>query len=618
MTSDNGVARPTPTRRWRSIGAHLVALVAVQLVLVLGLIGFAGFQDFRSARGAAARDVAETAHQAADWLASEIEGQLNELDQLPRFAELLTSPSVCALFGPENQEQLGDDDGLTSSFYLNRSNGSPLCPSEDRSATPNFARAGWFKQAVATDAPVSSGPTVDPATGHDVLMFAAPLSAYDTVIAFAIDLTSVGPSLQERFGRTDPVPTFVLVDKDRSKEISDSNGKRRRPLADTPYAKAIPSRQPTFDDLDGVSRINAEATVAPYGWYLVAGVKTSDALAEARASLRSRSVLAAVILVVMLAVAFVLQRRLVRPIRSLARATRRLADGELNAKATPAGPVELAELANSFNAMADVRAKAEAALVKAYKAEQKAVDELREVDGMRQAFLMAISHELRTPLTSVVGFSTFLQEARAEMSEEDVDRSIDAIAGQSKRLERLLTDLLDVERLSRGTVEPNLQDTDVRDVVMRAIDRSAGGGRISAPIPKPVPAFVDPALVERIIENLVNNAVKHTPADTRIWVKAARRNGELKLTVEDEGPGISDDMKVEIFEPFKQGDVPSHAPGTGVGLSLVSKFARLHGGRAWVDDRRGGGAAFHVVIPAKPDHAKRRGSRRAAKVEQAA
>jgi signal transduction histidine kinase len=116
-----------------------------------------------------------------------------------------------------------------------------------------------------------------------------------------------------------------------------------------------------------------------------------------------------------------------------------------------------------------------------------------------------------------------------------------------------------------------------------------------------------------MVENLVFNAIKHTPDDSKIWVKARRSNGHLRLTVEDSGNGVPDDLKLAIFEPFKQGDVPSHSPGTGVGLNLVSQFAKLHGGRAWVEDRRGGGASFQIELPAKAKSQKRNGTKRASR-----
>ena len=113
---------------------------------------------------------------------------------------------------------------------------------------------------------------------------------------------------------------------------------------------------------------------------------------------------------------------------------------------------------------------------------------------------------------------------------------------------------------------------------------------------------VDPAKVERIVENLLMNAARHTASDRKIWLRVAPEDGGVSITVEDDGPGVAPEMRSEIFEPFRQGPTASpHAPGTGIGLSLVARFAELHGGRAWVGERAGGGAAFHVFLPGLPD-----------------
>ncbi|HEX7247636.1 MAG TPA: ATP-binding protein, partial [Actinomycetota bacterium] len=97
---------------------------------------------------------------------------------------------------------------------------------------------------------------------------------------------------------------------------------------------------------------------------------------------------------------------------------------------------------------------------------------------------------------------------------------------------------------------------------------------------------------------------RHTPTSSRIWVRLEPSETGLLLSVEDDGPGVPEDLRGAIFEPFRQGDPASgHAPGTGVGLSLVTRFAELHGGRAWAEDRPGGGAAFRVFLPSAPGSA---------------
>ena len=113
-----------------------------------------------------------------------------------------------------------------------------------------------------------------------------------------------------------------------------------------------------------------------------------------------------------------------------------------------------------------------------------------------------------------------------------------------------------------------------------------------------VMAELDPGKVERIVENLLANAVRHTPPGTPIWVRVRAEEGGALICVEDVGPGVPEDQRATIFEPFRQGGVgDAHRPGVGVGLSLVARFAELHGGRAWVEDRPGGGASFRVLLP---------------------
>jgi signal transduction histidine kinase len=93
------------------------------------------------------------------------------------------------------------------------------------------------------------------------------------------------------------------------------------------------------------------------------------------------------------------------------------------------------------------------------------------------------------------------------------------------------------------------------------------------------------------------NAVKHTPPTATIWVGARRVDNGVILRVEDDGPGVATDERERLFEPFERGERSAPSPGLGVGLSLVARFAEAHGGRAWVEDREGGGASFRVLIP---------------------
>ncbi len=165
-------------------------------------------------------------------------------------------------------------------------------------------------------------------------------------------------------------------------------------------------------------------------------------------------------------------------------------------------------------------------------------------------------------------------------------------------LERLLVDLLDVERVRRGALTLTRHPTDVLQLVERAISTCDLNGRRVDISGGPVGAEVDAPKVERIVENLILNAVKHTPPGSSIHVRLDEDGDAVLLAVEDEGPGIGDEHKAAVFETFNRGaQTLSAVPGAGIGLSLVARFAEAHGGRAWVEDRPGGGASVRVLLP---------------------
>jgi signal transduction histidine kinase/putative methionine-R-sulfoxide reductase with GAF domain len=234
----------------------------------------------------------------------------------------------------------------------------------------------------------------------------------------------------------------------------------------------------------------------------------------------------------------------------------------------------------------------------AFRREREATHRLRALDEMKNMFLEAVSHELRTPLTSILGSALTLEQADGSLRAEDQRDLIVRIAANARKLQRLLGDLLDLDRLQRGILSPQRRPVDVTEVVKEAVKESDVLKDRSVVIDaEPLVVSVDPAKVERIVENLLANAARHTPAGTRVWVRVEPQGDGVLVIVEDEGPGIPVENRERIFEPFQQAGHPNHAPGVGVGLSLVAKFAELHGGRAWIQERPGGGASFHVLLP---------------------
>jgi PAS domain S-box-containing protein len=231
--------------------------------------------------------------------------------------------------------------------------------------------------------------------------------------------------------------------------------------------------------------------------------------------------------------------------------------------------------------------------------ERLEADRLRAEDEMKTTFLQAVSHDLRTPLAAILGLAVTLEREDLQMSGDESRDLAHRIAQNARRLDRMVGDFLDLERLTRGAAEPHFEPVDLGALIRELVANSelVAERRLALDV-APITVSADAAMLERIVENLLGNTVKHTPGDSRIWVRLDRIDDGVELVVEDDGPGVGDEDKVQIFEPFRQGT--GAASGSGVGLALVARFAEIHDGRAWVTDRPGGGASFHVTLSLAP------------------
>jgi PAS domain S-box-containing protein len=223
------------------------------------------------------------------------------------------------------------------------------------------------------------------------------------------------------------------------------------------------------------------------------------------------------------------------------------------------------------------------------------ITERRQLDELRDSILSAVSHELRTPLTAIVGFAQTLKERTLEP--ELRAELIENVFQQARRLERLLADLLDLDRLRHGFVRPRFADTDIAALVEHVVAAHRDGVHPITLRAELAHAAVDAPKVERIVDNLLANAVRHTPFGTEIEVHVGSEDGGVVIAVDDRGPGVELEDREAIFEIFHRGRRSDQVVGTGIGLSLVAQFAALHGGRAWVEENPGGGASFRVFLP---------------------
>jgi signal transduction histidine kinase len=234
-----------------------------------------------------------------------------------------------------------------------------------------------------------------------------------------------------------------------------------------------------------------------------------------------------------------------------------------------------------------------------YTLEEQATARLKLLYDMKDALLTAVSHEVRTPLTKALGYARTLEQIGDRLTDERRQEFASGLAASLSALERLLGDLMDVDRLWRQAVDLTRRPTDVGALARRVVDGFDWGEPRSVTVEADdVSGDVDAAKVERILETLLANARRHTPAGTAVWIRAVQDDGGVVMAVEDAGPGVPAELRELLFRPFEHGPTAqAHSPGTGIGLTLVERLAELHGGRAWVEDRPGGGASFQVFLP---------------------
>jgi signal transduction histidine kinase len=258
------------------------------------------------------------------------------------------------------------------------------------------------------------------------------------------------------------------------------------------------------------------------------------------------------------------------------------------------------EAAQQLAAALDCEQDTAQQLAAALERERATAEHLRAVDEMKTTFLQAVSHDLRTPLTTILGIALTLERGGAGgLPAEEAADLLHRLSSNARKLDGLLGDLLDLDRLARGTLTPRRQTVDIGALTRRVVEDAGVNDEHAVVVDAPtVRIAVDAPKVERIMENLAVNAAKHTQTGTTIWVRVQRQRDGVLLLVEDEGPGVPAALREQVFQPFHKGrNIADHAPGSGIGLALVAQFASLHGGRAWVQDRPGGGASFRVFLP---------------------
>jgi len=315
----------------------------------------------------------------------------------------------------------------------------------------------------------------------------------------------------------------------------------------------------------------------PFGWLIVA--KPVAELRQEWVTLAGRLALALAAGIALAAVLFWwLSRRLTEPVLALTRATQDVAAGRYDVEIPPGrGSDEISLLAERFRGM---------------------VEQLSEAERLKRSFLMSVSHELRTPLTAIRGHVEALREGVVS-DPEQVRGSLDVIAAETDRLERLVGDVLDLAKLQAHRFTVRHEEVDMARLLDHAYGAFAEEARrreidyrLAADGAQPV-IVSDGDRVLQVISNLLSNAFRWTPDGGRIELQLGAGNGSVRVDVVDSGPGIAPAERERIFHPFISQDLN----GTGLGLPIARELALALGGRIELESEQGRGSRFRLVLP---------------------
>ncbi|WP_234285773.1 MtrAB system histidine kinase MtrB, partial [Streptomyces venezuelae] len=325
-------------------------------------------------------------------------------------------------------------------------------------------------------------------------------------------------------------------------------------------------------------------------YYLFPLTQEEDSLTLVKGTLATAGLFVVVLLG---AIAWLMVRQVVTPVRMAAGIAERLSAGRLQERMKVTGEDDIARLGEAFNKMAQNL--------------QLKIQQLEELSRMQRRFVSDVSHELRTPLTTVRMAADVIHEARVDFDPVTA-RSAELLGDQLDRFESLLSDLLEISRFDAGAAALEAEPIDLRQVVRRVIGGAEPlaerkGTRIVVVGDKqPVVAEADARRVERVLRNLVVNAVEHGEGKD-VVVKLAAAGGAVAVAVRDYGVGLKPGEATRVFNRFWRAD-PARARttgGTGLGLSIAVEDARLHGGwlQAWGEP--GGGSQFRLTLPRTAD-----------------
>jgi signal transduction histidine kinase/ActR/RegA family two-component response regulator len=495
-----------------------------------------------------------------------------------------------------------------ANFGLIQLNGDVTCSAVPSKTPVNLADRNHFRRAIQERRFVAGNYVFGRVIQKHTVNLTYPVMDKNNKVAAvlfaALDLTEL-----DRFvGEILLPPGAILLTADAGGTIIS-----HRPHPEAWFGKKIPpgmqaamASQPDsaveLEGPDGIKRLHRFALVGKHGltdYTVTIGLPTADVTAQARRDqiLDSIGLLVSIIMA-LVASWFVAEVLILRRMERLGRTANKIASGSLETRTGIAhGSDEISGLAQSLDAMAEALQRKEAAHLALER-------QLRLADQRKDEFLAMLAHELRNPLAPISSGAELLLSGLA--SPPAVERTAGIISRQVKHMTRLVDDLLDVSRVTRGLVTLSLQPLGVEEIVDNALEQVqplllSRQHRFDMTLPpQPVVIEGDHKRLVQVLANVLNNAAKYTPAGGHIVLAVSVDKGELRMAVTDNGVGMSAELQSRVFELFAQAErTPDRSQGgLGLGLALVKSLVELHGGRVEASsagDQRG--STFTITLP---------------------
>jgi signal transduction histidine kinase len=312
------------------------------------------------------------------------------------------------------------------------------------------------------------------------------------------------------------------------------------------------------------------------------------------------------VLLTSLTLFFMLRRVVIRPLRDLEQMVGEIGAGNLHAQVAIESGDEFARLGRAFNDMgrrlSQSHEEMEQRIAQATGELSAANRELQKLDSMKTDFFADMSHELRSPITAIQGGVDYLSRT---VEDPDCRSYLAIMRKNSRRLVRLVSDLLDLTKIEAGRVVWNFEETDLAGLVQEVLEimrlqADEKGIRLSGSGDAPVQVRIDPERIEQVLVNLLDNAIKFSHPNGQVAVDIVVVDGHARVSVADEGVGIPPENLDKVFEKFYT--LPStsrthSATGTGLGLTICRRIVEAHGGVMTAECRAGGGSVFSFTLP---------------------